>query len=132
MILFRIFIFIISFLFIVAGLTTIIGPDINNVFLPVVVNDQATSILIRAFGGVVTGVGYLSMRFIYSSSKVQVGTVILYIISTTVIAKIFSFFYDGYTHYSMSTFVILILFALSLFIVQKARKNEIGDQNFLN
>jgi len=132
MILFRIFIFIISFLFLAAGLTTIIGPDINNIFLPVVVNDQATSILIRAFGGVVTGVGYLSMRFIYSSSKVQVGTVILYIISTTLIAKIFSFFYDGYTHYSMATFVILILFALSLFIVQKARKNEIGDQNFLN
>ena len=132
MILFRVFIFIISSLFLAAGLTTIASPDINSVFLPTKVNDQSTAILIRAFGGVVTGVGYLSMRFIYSSSKVQVGTVILYIISTTVIAKIFSFFYDGYTHYSMSTFVILILFALSLFIVQKARKNEIGDQNFLN
>ena len=132
MILFRIFIFIISSLFLVAGLTTIISPDINSVFLPIEVNDQATAILIRAFGGVVAGVGYLSMRFIYSSSKVQVGTVILYIISTTLIAKIFSFFYDGYTHYSMQTFVILILFAISLFIVQKARKNEIGDQNFLN
>ncbi len=132
MILFRIFIFIISSLFLVAGLTIIISPDINSVFLPIEVNEQAIAILIRAFGGVVTAIGYLSMRFIYSSSKVQVGTVILYIISTILIAKIFSFFYDGYTHYSMQTFVILILFALSLFIVQKARKNEIGDQNFLN
>ena len=132
MILFKVFIFFTACLFLIAGLTTVISPDINSIFLPIEVNDQATSILIRAFGGVITAVGYLSMRFLYSSSKVQVGTVILYIISVLLIAKLFSFLYDGYTHFSMTTFIILIIFALSLFLVQKARKNEIRDQNFLN
>jgi hypothetical protein len=72
------------------------------------------------------------MRFLYSSSKVQVGTVVLYIVLFTISAKLFSFIYDGYTHYSMATFTIAVVFAFSLFFLQKSRKNQISDQNFLN
>ena len=132
MIIFRIFIFLVSCLGLVAGLTTILSPDVNNIFLPIEVTDQATSILLRPFGGFVAAISYLSMRFLYSSSKVQVGTVVLYIVLVMILAKLFSFFYDGYTNFSFVTFIIAIIFALSLFFVQRSRKNQISDQNFLN
>jgi MFS-type transporter involved in bile tolerance (Atg22 family) len=132
MIIFRIFIFLLSCLFLIAGLTTILSPNVNNIFLPLEVTDQATSILLRPFGGFVAAIGYLSMRFLYSSSKVQVGTVVLYIVLVMILAKLFSFFYDGYTNFSFATFAIAIIFALSLFFVQRSRKNQISDQNFLN
>lgn len=122
MIIFRIFIFILSCLCLVAGLTTILSPDVNNIFLPIEVNDQATSILLRPFGGFIAATGYLSMRFLYSSSKVQVGTVVLYIVLFTISAKIFSFIYDGYTHYSMATFTIAVVFAFSLFFFKNQEK----------
>ena len=130
MIIFRIFIFLLSSLCLIAGLTTILSPDVNNVFLPFEVNDQELSILLRPFGGFVAAIGYLSLRFLYSSSKVQVGTVILYIVLVMLFAKFFSFIYDGYTHFSMTTFCIGLIFAFSLFVVQRARKNQISDQNF--
>ena len=132
MIIFRIFIFLVSCLGLVAGITTILSPDVNNIFLPIEITDQATSILLRPFGGFVAAIGYLSMRFLYSSSKVQVGTVVLYIVLVMILAKLFSFFYDGYTNFSFVTFIIAIIFALSLFFVQRSRKNQISDQNFLN
>ena len=132
MIIFRIFIFLVSCLGLIAGLTTILSPDVNNIFLPIEVTDQATSILLRPFGGFVAAIGYLSMRFLYSSSKVQVGTVVLYIVLVMILAKLFSFFYDGYTNFSFVTFIIAIIFAISLFFVQRSRKNQISDQNFLN
>ena len=132
MIIFRIFIFLVSSLCLIAGLTTILSPDVNNVFLPLEVNDQELSILLRSFGGFITAIGYLSLRFLYSSSKVQVGTVILYIVLVMLFAKLFSFIYDGYSYFSITTFFIGLIFAFSLFFVQRARKNQISDQNFFN
>ena len=132
MIIFKIFIFLVSSLCLIAGLTTILSPDVNNVFLPLEVNDQELSILLRSFGGFITAIGYLSLRFLYSSSKVQVGTVILYIVLVMLFAKLFSFIYDGYSYFSITTFFIGLIFAFSLFFVQRARKNQISDQNFFN
>ena len=132
MIIFRIFIFLLSSLCLITGLTTILSPDVNNVFLPLEVNDQELSILLRSFGGFITAIGYLSLRFLYSSSKVQVGTVILYIVLVMLFAKLFSFIYDGYSYFSITTFFIGLIFAFSLFFVQRARKNQISDQNFFN
>ena len=130
MIIFRIFIFLLSSLCLITGLTTILSPDVNNVFLPLEVNDQELSILLRSFGGFITAIGYLSLRFLYSSSKVQVGTVIFYIVLVMLFAKLFSFIYDGYSYFSITTFFIGLIFAFSLFFVQRARKNQISDQNF--
>jgi len=132
MIIFRIFIFLLSSLCLITGLTTILSPDVNNVFLPLEVNDQELSILLRSFGGFITAIGYLSLRFLYSSSKVQVGTVIFYIVLVMLFAKLFSFIYDGYSYFSITTFFIGLIFAFSLFFVQRARKNQISDQNFFN
>ena len=79
MILLKIMIFCISALAMIAGIVTMVSPDVNTVFLPVAVEGVQESHFARSYAGFVAAVGYLAMRFLYSSSKVQVGTVVLYI-----------------------------------------------------
>jgi hypothetical protein len=102
-----------------------ISPDVNTIFLPFTADSVQEAHFARTYAGFVTAVGYLSMRFLYSSSKVQIGTVIMYITMVMVISKIFSFIYDGYTTIAVATFFIGIAYAIGLYVVQKARKNEL-------
>ena len=125
MILLKIMIFCISALGMTAGIVTMVSPDVNTVFLPVVVDGVQESHFARSYAGFITAVGYLAMRFLYSSSKVQVGTVVLYIIFVMMISKMFSFIYDGYTSIAVISFVIGVVFAIGLYAVQKARKNQL-------
>ena len=125
MILIKIMIFFISALAMIAGIVTMLSPDINTVFLPIVVEGVQESHFARSYAGFVTAVGYLAMRFLYSSSKVQVGTVVLYIIFVMMISKIFSFIYDGYTTIAVISFFMGVVFAIGLYTVQKARKNQL-------
>jgi hypothetical protein len=60
------------------------------------------------------------MRFLYSSSKVQVGTVVVYIY-VMVISKIFSFIYDGYTTIAVYLSLWVLLLHM-VYIVQKEEK----------
>ena len=119
MILIKIMIFCISAIAMIAGIATMVSPDINTVFLPIVVEGIQEAHFARSYAGFVAAVGYLAMRFLYSSSKVQVGTVVLYIIFVMMISKIFSFIYDGYTTYAAISFFTGAVFAVGLFIVQK-------------
>ena len=125
MILLKIIIFCISALAMIAGIVTMVSPDVNTVFLPVVVEGVQESHFARSYAGFVLAVGYLAMRFLYSSSKVQVGTVVLYIIFVMMISKMFSFIYDGYTSIAVISFLIGVVFAIGLYAVQKARKNQL-------
>ena len=125
MILLKIMIFLISALAMIAGIVTMVSPDVNTVFLPVVVEGVQEAHFARSYAGFVAAVGYLAMRFLYSSSKVQVGTVVLYIIFIMMISKMFSFIYDGYTTVAVISFFMGVLFAIGLFAVQKARKNQL-------
>ena len=125
MILLKIMIFCISALAMIAGIVTMVSPDVNTVFLPVVVEGVQESHFARSYAGFVVAVGYLAMRFLYSSSKVQVGTVVLYIIFVMMISKMFSFIYDGYTTVAVISFLMGIVFAIGLYAVQKARKNQL-------
>ena len=125
MILIRVLIFCLSCLFLIVGITTMISPDVNTIFLPFNADSVQEAHFARTYAGFVTAVGYLSMRFLYSSSKVQIGTVVMYITMVMVISKIFSFIYDGYTTIAVTTFFIGITYAISLYVVQKARKNEL-------
>ena len=102
-----------------------ISPNVNTIFLPLLAENTQEAHFARTYAGFIAAVGYLSMRFLYSSSKVQVGTVVMYILCVMLISKVFSFIYDGYTNIAMATFVIGIFFALSLYIVQKSRKNQL-------
>ena len=125
MILIKIMIFCISAIAMIAGIATMVSPDINTVFLPIVVEGVQEAHFARSYAGFVAAVGYLAMRILYSSSKVQVGTVVLYIIFVMMISKIFSFIYDGYTTYAAISFFTGAVFAVGLFIVQKVRKNQL-------
>ena len=125
MILIRVLIFCLSCLFLIIGITTMISPDVNTIFLPFTADSVQEAHFARTYAGFVTAVGYLSMRFLYSSSKVQIGTVVMYITMVMVISKIFSFIYDGYTNIAVATFFIGIAYAIGLYVVQKARKNEL-------
>ena len=87
MILIKIMIFGISALLMIAGIFTMVSPDVNSIFLPIVVEGIQESHFARSYAGFVTAVGYLVMRFLYSSSKVQVGTVVLYIIIVMMILR---------------------------------------------
>jgi hypothetical protein len=42
-----------------------------------------------------------------------------------IFSKIFSFIYDGYTTMAIVSFFIGIAYAIGLYILQKARKNEL-------
>jgi len=125
MILLKIMIFCISALAMIAGIVTMVSPDVNTVFLSVVVDGVQESHFARSYAGFIAAVGYLGMRFLYSSSKVQVGTVVLYIIFVMMISKMFSFIYDGYTSIAVISFLIGVVFAIGLYAVQKARKNQL-------
>ena len=125
MILIKILIFCLSALFLIGGITTMVSPDVNTIFIPFVVDGVQEAHFARSFAGFVAAVGYLSMRFLYSSSKVQVGAVVMYIICVMIVSKIFSFIYEGYTNVAIATFIIGFVFAICLFIVQKDRKNQL-------
>ena len=125
MILLKIMIFCISALAMIAGIVTMVSPDVNTVFLPVVVESVQESHFARSYAGFVAAVGYLAMRSLYSSSKVQVGTVVLYIIFVMMISKMFSFIYDGYTTVAVISFFMGVVVAIGLYAVQKARKNQL-------
>ena len=125
MILLKIMIFCISALSMIAGVVTMVSPDVNTVFLPIVAEGVQESHFARSYAGFVAAVGYLAMRFLYSSSKVQVGTVVLYIIFVMMVSKMFSFIYDGYTTIALISFFMGVVFAIGLYAVQKTRKNQL-------
>ena len=125
MILIRVLIFCLSSLCLIAGITTMVSPDVNTIFIPITVESVQEAHFARGYAGFVAAVGYLSMRFLYSSSKVQIGTVVLYITIVMIFSKIFSFIYDGYTTMTVTTFFLGIAYAIGLYVLQKARKNEL-------
>ena len=125
MILIKIVIFCLSALFLIGGITTMVSPDVNTIFIPFIVDGIQEAHFARSFAGTTAAVGYLSRRFLYSSSKVQVGAVVMYIICVMIMSKIFSFIYEGYTNFAVASFFIGIVFAMCLFIVQKDRKNQL-------
>ena len=102
-----------------------ISPDVNTIFLPIVVENVQEAHFARSYAGFVAAVGYLAIRFLYSSSKVQVGTVVLYIMIIMLISKILSFIYDGYTTVAVISFFMGIAFIIGLYILQRVRKNQL-------
>ena len=113
---------------IVSGLIVIFSPNINSMFIPFDVDSNAIALaaMIRTYAGFFTACGYLTIRFVYSSSKVQIGSILLYILGMMIIARIFSLMFDGVTDYALITLTIGALLFLSLFVVQKNRKNQIS------
>jgi hypothetical protein len=68
-------------------------------------------------------IGYLSMRFLYSSSKVQIGTVVLHNYSFVVFSKVLVLFMMDYNSFSYS-FLLMVLRFEALY-PSKEEKNEL-------
>jgi len=109
----------------VAGITTILSPDVNTIFIPIVAETIQEAHFARTYAGFIAAIGYLSMRFLYSSSKVQVGSICLYIIAVMLASKLFSFIYDGYTTIAIASTIMGAIMAISLYLLQKTRKNQL-------
>ena len=118
-------IFIASILLLSVGLLTSLTPGLNNFLLPIEVTSNEAVIMVRSISGLFIGLGYLSIRFVFSSSRVQIGNVLLSIISCAIFSKICSFIFDGITNYSIIVFSLMVLYAIGLYYLQKKRKNEI-------
>lgn len=125
MIIIKIIIFCISALFFLAGFATMVSPDVNTIFLPIQAESAQEAHFARTYAGFITAIGYLSMRFLYSSSKMQVGTLVMYIIFVMLFSKIFSFIYNGYTGISVITTMLGFIYAICLYLIQKTRKDQI-------
>ena len=118
-------ILIASILLLSVGLLTSLTPGLNNFLLPVEVTSKESVIMIRSIAGLFIGLGYLSVRFVFSSSRVQIGNVLLSITSCAIFSNICSFIFDGVTNYSIIVFSFMVLYAIGLYYLQKKRKNEI-------
>ena len=114
-----------SILLLLVGLVTTLTPGVNNFLLPIEVTTKETTIMVRTLAGLFIGLGYLSIRFVFSASRVQIGNVLLSIISCAIFSKICSFIFDGITNYSLTVFLLMVLYAVGLYYLQKKRKNEL-------
>ena len=111
---------------VVMALITIFSPEVGNRFLPPIeLGDAALSTMIRTYAGFWLGCGYLTIRFVYSSSKVQIGSVLLYIFGCMIIGRLASLFYDGYNTHSLISLGLGIILFLSLYTVHQLRKNQL-------
>ena len=114
-------ILIASILLLSVGLLTSLTPGLNNFLLPVEVASKESVIMVRSIAGLFIGLGYLSVRFVFSSSRVQIGNVLLSIISCAIFSKICSFIFDGITNYSIIVFFLMV-FMQSVFITSKRKE----------
>ena len=118
-------ILIISIVILLIGLLNVLTPGVNNIFIPIEINDLDTRIMVRSLSGILIGIGYLSIRFIFSSSRVQIGNILLSITVCALFSKIFSFIYDGFTTYSVTVFFFVLFYGICLYYLQKKRKNQL-------
>lgn len=108
------------------GLTTIVLPDVNSFFVPVNVDNDAMAAMVRTYAGFFLASGYLTIRFVYSSSKVQVGNILLYIFGCMIFSRLFSFMYEGLSDHSLYSFFGGVILFLSMYFLQRKRKNQIS------
>ena len=118
-------ILVVSIIWLLMGLVTCLTPGVNNIFLPLEVTSQEQAIMVRSMSGIFIALGYLSIRFVFSSSKVQIGSVLLTIVLCGIFSKVCSFIYDGITSHSLLVFSLMVIYSFGLYYLQKKRKIEI-------
>ena len=73
--------------------------------------------------GVFVASGYILVRFIFSSSKVQLGTVLIYLCAFMLLGKACGFYYEGYHFHDVIASILGVLTLIGLTIVHRQRKN---------
>ena len=114
------------------ALITMLSPEVDNKFLPPInminldsASEIALATMIRTYAGFWLGCGYLTIRFVYSSSKVQIGSVLLYIFGCMILGRCSSLFFEGYNTHSIISLILGVILYISLYFIHQYRKNQL-------
>jgi|TARA_B100000242_G_scaffold169568_1_gene121383 hypothetical protein len=106
------------------GLTCMFMPDLG--WYPAfedIERGTAAASFVRTMAGVFVASGYVLIRFIFSSSKVQLGTVLIYLCSFMLIGKFSGLYYEGIKFHDIITTSLGTLTLIGLIVIHKHRKN---------
>ena len=113
---------------VLGGIYMMFSPDVNTVILTFDVrpDDDALAIFVRTMSGLFAAGGYILIRFVFSSSRVQLGTVLIYLVSFMLVGKFMGFIYEGIYNKDLIIFVIGFLTLIVLLIERRKRRNQIS------
>ena len=121
---FKGYLMIIGLVSMVLGLACMFMPDFT--WYPAfedIERGTAEASFIRTMSGVFVASGYVLIRFIFSSSKVQLGTVLIYLCSFMLLGKFSGLYYEGIEFHDIVTTSLGTLTLIGLVVIHKQRKN---------
>ena len=109
----------------VMGLWAMFGPEFVSWYPAFDGVERYTPLanFIRTMSGVFVASGYILVRFIFSSSKVQLGTVLIYMCAFMLLGKFCGLYYEGFLFHDVIATILGILTLIGLTIVHRHRKN---------
>ena len=121
---FKGFLLLIGLISIVMGLYGMFAPD-YSLYPPFETVERGTllSNFIRTISGVFVASGYILIRFIFSSSKVQLGTVLIYLVAFMLVGKFTGFLYDGFLRHDVIAFSLGVITFIALVRIHRQRKS---------
>ena len=113
---------------VLGGIYMMFSPDVNTAILTFDVrpDDDALAIFVRTMSGLFAAGGYILIRFVFSSSRVQLGTVLIYLVSFMLVGKFMGFIYEGIYNKDLIIFAIGFLTLSVLLIERRKRRNQIS------
>ncbi len=119
------YLFIIGVTSMVMGLWAMLGPEFVAWYPAFDGVERYTPLanFIRTMSGVFVASGYILVRFIFSSSKVQLGTVLIYLCAFMLLGKVCGLFYEGYHFHDVVASILGVFTLIGLIIVHRHRKN---------
>ena len=113
---------------IVMGLWAMFAPDFVSWYPAFEAVERKTPLanFIRTMSGVFVASGYILIRFIFSSSKVQLGTVLIYLCIFMLIGKFCGLFYEGFHTHDIIATIFGVLLLICLLVVHRQRKDELN------
>ena len=112
----------------VLGFYMMFAPDVNSILLTFYVEEDQKNLttFIRTISGLFAAGGYILLRFVFSSSRVQLGTVLIYLVGFMLVGKFSGFLYEGISPRSLIIFFIGLITFLFLLIERRKRRNQIS------
>ena len=113
---------------VLGGIYMMFSPDVNTAILTFDVrpDDDALAIFVRTMSGLFAAGGYILIRFVFSSSRVQLGTVLIYLVSFMLVGKFMGFIYEGIYNKDLIIFAIGFLTLTVILIERRKRRNQIS------
>ena len=113
---------------VLGGIYMMFSPDVNTAILTFDVrpDEDALAIFVRTMSGLFAAGGYILIRFVFSSSRVQLGTVLIYLVSFMLVGKFMGFVYEGIYNKDLIIFAIGFVTLTVLLIERRKRRNQIS------